>query len=179
MSNIGVNLYRIAKKMKSIIGIQLTDGTFHAITTPRQGIIQIGAGFFMKEMLPNHTLNESHSNSIFRLSTLLHEARHSDGHGKSLGFFHAFCPQGHTYENINACDKNLNGPYSITAASLKSFTHNCKDCSKTEILILEMRTADAYDRILHTYFDPKTGETLEAKNWSETPEAMESTSHKL
>ncbi len=57
-----------------------------SIESPRTGVIQLGAGHFMRS---DGEENENFGNiaySLIRLSTLYHEARHSDGNSKSQWF---------------------------------------------------------------------------------------------
>lgn len=152
MSNIGSAIYATGKFTDILYGVKLKARKlkrFHKVTSPRVGMIMIGDGHFMKKFDINKNNTKAISNSINRLSTFFHEARHSDGHAKSLGFFHAKCPTGHEYENLNACDRNLNGPYTVGSIATKEFTKACgKKCSQVSVDVLKMRYLDSLNRVI-------------------------------
>lgn len=152
MSNIGTAFYFIGKLSDELLRLKLRVSFFKSekidITSPRVGILQIGEGLFLPKLDFNRENPQALSNSINRLSTLFHEARHSDGHGTHLGFFHAPCPSTHPYAGQAACDKNLNGPYAIGAQMLKEFAKNCSDCTEEETEQMKLSFLDSRSRII-------------------------------
>jgi hypothetical protein len=165
MSNLGSALYMVGKKEGVGLSLRLSDGRRVDIASPRTGIVQIGSAMFDPRYRPNMLQPKAQSNSIFRLQTYFHEARHSDGNGKSLAFPHALCPKGHDYENEYACDKTLNGPYIVEAEIMRKTIPQCTECSVRETEILKIVLADNLNRLLKV---SATGEV--AKKWDPTPE---------
>lgn len=154
MSNLGSALYLVGKKgMKTgntmtpiLYGLALDGETVYATST-RVGIIQVGEGLFFKDF--RVTENElAPANSISRLGTFFHEARHSDGNGSSTGFAHARCPVTHPYANNFACEKSSNGSYSVGALTLRNLLANCGACTESEKTKLELLVYDSFSRIL-------------------------------
>jgi len=155
MSNIGVHIYYRGKEKHTLMDYAFQDSlspsqkTLLAIKSPRVGILQIGKELFSRRI--NEGDERALSNSIFRLATLFHEAHHSDGKAKSLGFFHALCPKGSDYNNINACDSAANGPYHIEALFIRQAILACqleKTCSDDEIERLAYIGVDLESRVL-------------------------------
>jgi len=174
MSNMGGALYLGGKQNNQIIGLKISRGFLHfpiraEVTSPRVGIIQIGEGLFSPDLTINLENPDALSNSIFRLGTFFHEARHSDGNGKSLIFAHATCPAGHDYEGAAACDDNLNGPYTVGTLMINEMRKTCTDetCSARENEVLKMIIIDNASRILTT-----TSKGEAATNWDATPESL-------
>ncbi len=152
MSNIGTALYHSGKSTDKLLNLTVKTGVFsrHKVTidSPRAGIIQIGEGLFMRRYLLNKTNDAALSNSLGRMAVFFHEARHSDGRGQSLGFFHAVCPTDHDFAGSHACDRNLNGPYSIGAQMMKEFIKNCHECNAAEKEQMRLRYLDSMNRVL-------------------------------
>lgn len=173
MLNIGTGLYYGGKQSSSVLGMKVSKGFFKKservnIESPRTGIIQIGEGLFAPQLTINSKKPDAIANSIFRLGTLFHEARHSDGNGESLGFMHITCPKGHTYEGQAACDENLNGPYMVGALMLAEMTRSCgENCSEKETETLKAMIADSLSRVLQT-----THKGEASKVWDATPESL-------
>jgi hypothetical protein len=148
MSNLGAGLYVAAKQSRVLFGIDLPGIGQVTVNTPRVGLFQIGEGHFMPLLRrQGGTDYKSFANSLVRLSTFMHESRHSDGNGKSLGFVHAVCKSG-TYAGYNACDYSSNGPYTVGAVFLRSVTNNCQNCSEAEKEALRNVYADSFSRII-------------------------------
>ena len=151
MSNVGTNIYINGKKMKSLLGYNFQGplgSTLIPVKSPRVGILQIGQGLFLKKI--SDDTNSSVSNSIYRLAILFHEAYHSDGHGKSLGFVHALCPSG-PYMNTLSCDRETNGPYTAQAYFIRQAVIPCHDkglCDDDEAERLAFVGTDALDRVI-------------------------------
>ena len=147
MSNLGGALYMFGKTQDLLMRLNL-DGDRIFINSPRAGVLQIGEGLFHPKAQLNNDLHSS-ANSIQRIGTLFHEARHSDGNGKSLAFAHEMCPEGHALAYNFACEKVGNGPYSMGAYSMRQFLANCSDCSGLDKALLQTRIADSLGRILY------------------------------
>ncbi len=171
MSNMGTAIYMYGKQNAKLLGLQGTDGGILPIRTPRDGLVQIGEGLFHERLRVNPERVDLPANRLARLSTYFHEARHSDGNGKSLGFAHAMCPVGHAYQGYYACEKNLNGPYTTGAMVLKKLTEACADCSAKEKTTLQMIQADSLSRVLKTYRN-KSGMSENARMWNPAPEKV-------
>jgi hypothetical protein len=173
MSNIGSALYLSGKNDHTVLGMKVSRGLFKrservALNSPRAGIIQIGEGLFSKELAVNRNDEQALANTVFRMGTFFHEARHSDGNGESLGFLHAICPKGHDYEGEAACDENLNGPYSVGMVMMAEMTRACEDkCSAKETETLKLLVLDSANRILKT-----THKNEAARVWDATPESL-------
>ncbi len=146
MSNIGAAVYIIGKKENMLFGLKLDNSNVYA-KSPRAGILQVGRGLFLEKFAINKELL-SNANSISRLGTLFHEARHSDGSGTHTGFVHATCPEGHGYAGYAACEKANNGPYSLGAASEIQMLENCTTCSTKDKSVLSVRAADSMARVV-------------------------------
>lgn len=147
MANLGVGLYRAYGNRAKPMQIRIANQNV-LIRSPRDGIFIIGEGHFdplTQELL--HSLS-SIANQIFRLGTLFHEARHSDGHDRSLGFSHIVCPDG-DYEGRLACDKWINGPYSVGAEMVKRLYNACAGgkCSTSDRVTLLLEIADSRYRV--------------------------------
>ena len=153
MANIGAGVYMLGKQQQRLYGLKVSRGILKKqrripITSPRVGIIQIGEGLFMKQFAINKNDDNAVSNSLSRLSTFFHEARHSDGNGASLGFAHAICPDNHPMAGNAACDTNLNGPYTVGALMTAELAKSCDSCSESEIEILKVRALEEQSRVL-------------------------------
>ena len=170
MSNIGAALYTLGKDNKVLASlntaINIREKELLPALSPRVGIIQIGKGLFHKNLTVNPESPNNLANSINRLGTFFHEARHSDGNGKSLVFGHAKCPRElKEYAGFAACDRNKNGPYSVGVVTILEMTKNCKErCSKRESQILAMIALDSASRVVND----RSGAA--ATNWDPTPE---------
>ncbi len=124
---------------------------------PRVGIIQIGEALFSSSYDSGSKGQDAAVNSLRRISTYFHEARHSDGNGTHAGFPHAKCTEG-TYANEYACEQYLNGPYMLQSTLLDSFYNSCSssDCDSTDKETLRLLTADKKSRLVSgaAYKDP-------------------------
>ena len=165
MSNIGAALY-LGQKMQSVyFSVGIPGAGDVKINSPRVGIFKIGEGMFLPLLRKSGgTDYQSFANSIWRLSVFFHEARHSDGNGKSLGFIHAVCPEGHAYAGYNACDKNLNGPYTVGAQFIRTTTDTCTDCSEAEKEALRNTYTDSFARIMNQFPAPSGSSTNASAN---------------
>jgi len=166
MSNLGGALYLGGKQAGLLINVAI-EGKVGGldIRSPRTGLLKVGEGLFFKggklaKASPDFL-------SHYRLSTLVHEARHSDGNGKSLGFLHATCPEGHDLAGYPACDRNLNGPYMVGALFSQAMAKDCDDCSEVDKELYQLVTADSFNRVIREYPDPNAdvdpGEAAETR----------------
>lgn len=133
MANVGTAIYYVGKKQARLVGLKVPGVGEVPVTSPRVGILQIGPGLFPGGVSQSQNL----AYDIYRASTLFHEARHSDGRGKTLGFMHAECPTGHDYAGMHACDYAANGPYTIGARILKNLKARCAACTKSQKTTLD------------------------------------------
>lgn len=147
MSNLGAAVYLYGKKEKVLYGVRFDGESVFARST-RVGLLQVGEGLFFKEFLLNPN-PLAPANSISRLGTLFHEARHSDGNSKHTGFLHFTCPEGHPYANYAACEVSSNGSYTVGALSERHMLANCSACSEKEKNILAAKVVDSFNRIIH------------------------------
>jgi hypothetical protein len=166
---VGIAYYYMGKGAKNpeLLGYKFTSVRGNAllkITSPRVGIVKVGEGLF--GITPYIENPASIANAWFRIATLFHEAHHSDGNGKSLGFSHAVCPEGHKYFNYNACDRETNGPYAVGAILLKQARATCmaqyaanpnSGCNPKEAEVIANLMVDSVSRILPgtTMIDPR------------------------
>lgn len=146
MKNLGVAIYAEGKKNRKLYQLILDQEQKVLIDSPRVGILQAGEIFFAG--IRSGLDSEAMANSLKRLSTLIHESRHSDGRNSSLGFPHALCPEGHNFAGYFACDVASNGAYAVAAAFLKDSTSQCEDCSAEDKEALRVVYMDSYSRLL-------------------------------
>lgn len=165
MSNIGAGIYERAKSTGRLMGLKLEGAPELVFTSPRTGAIKVGPALFS----PKHPINpidaSSIGNAIPRLGTLFHESRHSDGNGRSLCFLHAVCPPGHSMQGLYACDRNLNGPYTVGGTMTQAMTEACTRCSVAEREALRLRYLDSFGRVIHVSADGK-----KSTAWNPAPE---------
>lgn len=154
MGNMGAALYMVGRQNQVVVGFNMIGGGLVPITSPRVGLFQVGRGLF-QPLSPKWApeVIEDFVHSMFRMDTLFHEARHSDGStrvaAKQLGFAHERCPPGHELAGFPACDRPSNGPYRVGALILKSAVEGCgPECSTRDVEILTLLYADSMSRIL-------------------------------
>lgn len=167
MQNLGAAVYLKGKEDHILYGMKISRGLFRlriksVLSSPRAGIIQIGDGLFSPRLSPEPNELSHPSNQIFRLQTFFHEARHSDGHGKSLAFSHQVCPQGHDYFPHPACDIPDNGPYTLGAKLTNELIKTCSECNEKQKEQLTLVMIDSFYRKLNKTQNPVL--------WDETPE---------
>ncbi|MGZ3725875.1 MAG: hypothetical protein ACXWQQ_08740 [Pseudobdellovibrio sp.] len=146
MSNIGSGIYYAGKMQHAMLGLNI-DGKKIDMTSPRMGILKVGAGLFQTDLIIKAPA-DSVLARVFRISTLVHEARHSDGRGASLGFLHTACPDGHRLAGYAACDLSSNGPYTVGAQFMAMMAQSCKECQPSDIEMINKMSADSFDRIV-------------------------------
>jgi hypothetical protein len=154
MANPGALSYLLGKKHGQLDGLQADGIGLIPFTSPRAGIIATAMGLLsvVNPELPNAVRG-------FQLSTLLHEARHSDGNGKSAGFLHARCPSDHDFAGKYVCDQSRNGPYTIDYLVTRAIRKACRGCSAAEKETLGTLETQARLRVLD-----------DAVDWDDTPE---------
>lgn len=150
MSNLGGGIYLGFRHRKN--GVQLTvAGQNVVVKSPRVGIFKVGEGLF--DSLTEDPLHRmsSTAHGVKRLSTLFHEARHSDGNGKVAAFAHVECPDGDLAGQL-ACDKWTNGPYAVDAEMNRRLYKACANgrCSISDRVALLLDIADARSRVRGT-----------------------------
>ncbi len=144
MSNLGGAVYISGKMSHVMFSLKVDDSKIN-MTSPRLGVFKVGEGLFdTKTMIKSPV--DSKMSSYYRLATLVHEARHSDGRGASAGFLHAICPSGHRFDGYAGCDASSNGPYTIEGQFLKVAVQNCKDCQPGELELMNKMIADSFSR---------------------------------
>ncbi len=126
--------------------------------SPRTGVMQIGPSFFdSTDSLDTEDVDGRGFRtikSLYRISVLFHEARHSDGNqaSGSLSFAHILCPSdgsvGSEYAGLPACDDEANGAYNVGAQILSGMQGVCDGiCSTREVSVLESIQLDVLSRI--------------------------------
>lgn len=147
--NMGANIYEIAKAEHKPLVVEIEGLDNILVLSPRVGIVEFGKAFFqpLDPSWPESRITDR-LHTLFRLESLLHEARHSDGNGPSLTFRHQTCPKGHDYEGLPACDAADNGAYGIGAEFLQEVLRVCSDCQESETDLLKILLADDLNRLL-------------------------------
>lgn len=167
MSNIGAAVYYAGKDGRSLLGLNIPGYGTQTINSPRAGVIKVGEGLFTKGKHTRALPDSSIVHRLSRLTTFFHEARHSDGNGRHLGFFHGICPRGHEFAGYAACDKNRNGPYTVGYLTISAFKANCErsgECNGAEIGAMNALAADALNRVLTTVPNPNAGMDSAVRN---------------
>ena len=162
MSNVGAGVYIDGKRKKSLMSVNVSGVGDVKVNSPRAGIFKMGEGMFKPLLEDPDSYGDSTSvnsfnsfaNSVWRLGIFFHEARHSDGNAKSLTFPHAVCPPGTIYAGFNACDRNLNGPYTVGGTFLKKTVDTCSKCTSKEKEALRNVYADSFSRVLKNALTP-------------------------
>jgi acyl-CoA-binding protein len=155
MANIGTAIYYWGKQSMSELSLDLGLRKRVKVLSPRLGLIKVGQGLFSERFRIEKETADTNANALLRLATLFHESRHSDGNGKSLGFFHAVCAEG-KYAGYNACDRNRNGPYTVGANTLKGLLAQCDQCSVAAKESLRTQMLDSYSRVIQETSVPKS-----------------------
>lgn len=167
MANMGAFYYAKAKIYSELYSITLPGLPMFNLTSPRVGLLAIGDGMFKV-----HQDWSPLARAISNAKTLFHEARHSDGHGKSLGFMHAVCPAGHAYANEPACDLVKNGAYTVGAVVLKGLMKSCAQCSEVDRANLEVMYLDNTRRLISAEYNVqgKIVRHVPSEEWDDAPE---------
>jgi hypothetical protein len=171
MANLSAAVYIFGKTNKALVGVDLGRLGKIAVSTARVGLLQIGPALF-QDFAGDGQRSQNVLNDIVHTATLFHEARHSDGHGVSLGFFHVRCPKGSDYAGLPACDLASNGPYQIGANMVKALADSCEKCSARTKRVLNVVYLDFSERMLGAEQAPKRlskgGEA--GVDWDDAPE---------
>jgi hypothetical protein len=123
---LGVNLsylYAMGKSRGKAFSLNWDNGEKIDFSSPRVGMIQVGKGIFPDDANVA-SVSKKLFNRFFRLSVLLHEARHSDGKDENTGFGHILCPVDHVLAMEYACDLPLNGAYTVSSQFLSLVQQN-------------------------------------------------------
>ncbi|MBC7370687.1 MAG: hypothetical protein H7326_03925, partial [Bdellovibrionaceae bacterium] len=142
-TNIGGSLYIIGKREKTL-GMATVNGKTLPVLSPRVGIVQVPDSFFSSDNQKPAKLIDR----LLRITTIFHEARHSDGNGTSLGFLHEVCPVGHMLEGKLACDKMENGSYGVEARFQRVLSRNCAKCSNEDLEVLRLMSLQNFGRLI-------------------------------
>lgn len=137
------------EKIKFHVNDKLLD-----ISSSRIGIMQFGESF-------------SKLDPILQVTTLIHEARHSDCTGGALrsdlerfknnerllnhkcGHTHVQCPVGHPYEGAFACDEHPWGAYIVGALYAGAVALTCVNCLEQEKTLADSISLDSLQRLLY------------------------------
>lgn len=159
-ANLGPQLYEAYRvnKANGADGLVMSfDGTNVNFLGLRTGVIFLSPSAFAGS---TGTDSVKMANSIFRLSALFHEARHSDGNiaAGTHGMLHAACPENGTspkeYAGLLACDESANGPYMVGAKFIAAVIGLCDSvCTDNEKQQLEAIRLDFISRVLVTDSD--------------------------
>lgn len=124
------------------------------ITSPRVGLIMLGEGYSYR------------FDTLDRVGTLVHEARHSDCTGglsdrdrallrrnqlpanRACGHLHVECPITHEYGGIPACDAHPWGAYAVQAVFFSAVARECLGCDEEELQLAMLVGADSASRVL-------------------------------
>lgn len=128
------------------------------IPSTRVGIIQLGGVF-------------TRISTIQQMTTLIHEARHSDCTGGILasdiermkngllpdnhvcGHIHEICPPGHELEGEFACDSHPWGAYAVNTLYAYALAYECSSCTESQSITAEIITFDSISRLLYDVDD--------------------------
>lgn len=171
-SNIGGGLYSmyLDQQTQGVKGLLLNfNSSYIPFLSPRTGVMQIGPNFFDTTDSLDTTDTQRRGfrtiKSLYRLSVLFHEARHSDGNANAgtLSFAHLICPSdgsvGEEYEGLPACDDKANGAYNVGGQILTALEGVCDGvCSQQETSVLETIHLDIMSRLLVDDIDANYGD---------------------
>lgn len=151
MMNLGIFLGRLEKQSQFLLelDLDLIDRNGNEINEKvlgqkEQGLIQVGLAPFDLKILPSREGLGDFVNSVFRLSMIFHEGRHTDGED----YLHVTCPAGHDFAGRDACDNTRDGAYMVSAVVIREFVANCEDCSAREKEALRLLYLDSLNRVI-------------------------------
>jgi hypothetical protein len=152
---------------ETIVSLEFNDDSILPSST-RIGIVQLGAAYF------DAAINRQHT-PLYRLATLIHEARHSDcktpftnedvervraakpPRNVSCGYTHVICPamlhmsdgtaEPHPYAGWPGCDSVPWGAYAVEGVFAKSVAKSCVNCSESDRQDAMMKMADSFVRL--------------------------------
>lgn len=154
MLNFGSAIYSATKQtLNSISAVGPVEAVMQignesiVINSPRVGVLQLGEIYRHHERIKGFSGDiDSLKNSLLRLSTFFHEARHSDGNGENVGFSHVKCDSG-DFRGKVACDDSSNGAYTVSKVVLQSLLSSCSDCDIKEKKEIELWISDLSLRV--------------------------------
>lgn len=129
---------------------------FVDISSTRIGLIQLGPDF-------------PEINELLQVTTLVHEARHSDCTGglpasdlervrnglrpenNLCGHAHVACPPGHELEGEPGCDSHPWGAYTVNAIYTASLALACSSCTEVQKAVADIITIDSINRLLFDF----------------------------
>jgi hypothetical protein len=159
--NIGTALWLGSEGSPQPLGFNF-DGQQIPLDHSRVGIIQLGNGYSLTKGL----LRKPWLPTIDRVSTIVHEARHSDCTGgiskadvanlsqgtlpedHSCGHMHVVCPAGHPLAGYMACDGQAWGAYAVQGVYEVILSQDCTTCTEAEKQAALAGASDALSRVL-------------------------------
>lgn len=174
-TNIGMALWYQAKVLEPANLEFEINNTSLPVDSGRVGIIQIGNIF-------------PRLSTIEQISTIVHEARHSDCTGgilrsdierlrngqvpenKKCGHVHVICPPGHPLEGEFACDSHPWGAYAVGFLYAGTIALACDGCSEAEKTVAEAVSIDSSTRLLYDVNDLLDGRLGEPDMTNSTTE---------
>ncbi len=155
--NLGV-AYWLGSVVENIPSLRMKIGnTFLKVNSPRIGLVKLGEHY-------------SEFEQFVRMSTWVHEARHSDCTGGlsdsqikkiretkeikdtqnwTCGHLHSICPKGHDYEGLAACDNSDWGAYAVGAVFGDAVAADCLNCTLEQKKIAQIYALDSWSRVLN------------------------------
>lgn len=158
--NVGTSMYYQIRMLGHPYGLFEVDGKKIPIRSTRVGLIQLGDGF-TKDRTPSGQVIDS----LFRVGTLVHEARHSDCSGglpervviehrgglpisdRSCGHIHTICPPGHEYAGNSSCEAHPWGAYAVEAVLFQAVAEACEGCSSKQKQAAKLMALDRLSRL--------------------------------
>lgn len=161
-ANFGMSFWFESQVREIPLGYQVGDLRVR-LDSPRVGLIKIYPGYTQTISADGTPIT-----SVFRTSTLVHEARHSDcsgglkrstlasaratgmipEEGLSCGHFHITCPPGSLYAGAaGACDGKAWGAYAIGGIYAAQIANQCTNCSELERQQALLDAADEFSRV--------------------------------
>lgn len=166
-SNIGASLFYIGMINRQPITLY-KENTAIPIDSPRVGIMLIGPGY--QESVKTKDGRTIQLPPSYRQAILVHEARHSDCTGglkdsdleiartaktareynenftrHTCAHLHTYCPEGHEFAGLAACDKHPWGAYSVAAVFQSALSQSTQGIERR---LLEAGAIDAYSRLI-------------------------------
>lgn len=155
--NLGVAFW-LASVVENIPSLRMKLGnSYLSLNSPRVGIVKLGKHY-------------TEFDQFTRMSTWVHEARHSDCTGGlsdsqinsvrkskdpkvaqnwTCGHLHTICPKGHLYEGFAACDNSDWGAYAVGAVFGDMVGSDCLNCTAEQKEIAMSYSLDSWNRVLN------------------------------
>jgi hypothetical protein len=166
-SNIGALLFYVGMINRQPITLY-KGNTAIPVDSPRVGIMLIGPGY--QESVKTKDGRAIQLPPSYRQAILVHEARHSDCTGglkdsdldiartaktareynenfarHTCAHLHTYCPEGHEFAGLAACDKHPWGAYSVAAVFQSALSQSTQGIERR---LLEAGAIDAYSRLI-------------------------------